>query len=112
MLRLPGGEGLADSKVSPRLSDEAGSCYISIVPLYEYECRSCFHRFEELVFGDAEPDSCPSCNAAEVEKQLSSFAIGRAAPRESAAACGPMGCGPMGGACGPTGGGCDPADCG
>jgi putative FmdB family regulatory protein len=40
------------------------------MPLYEYECRTCRHTFEELVFGD-ETIACPSCKATRVERLLS-----------------------------------------
>jgi len=40
------------------------------MPLYEYRCRKCGHRFEELVrFG--ETPSCPECSAAEPERLFS-----------------------------------------
>jgi len=32
------------------------------VPLYEYECRSCGHRFEKIQkFTDPPPKTCPKC---------------------------------------------------
>lgn len=40
------------------------------MPIYEYECKQCGERFEELVFGDETP-SCPKCSAANAEKLLS-----------------------------------------
>ncbi|HEY7170490.1 MAG TPA: zinc ribbon domain-containing protein [Vicinamibacterales bacterium] len=53
------------------------------MPLFEYACRSCGHRFEFLTRGGQLP-ACPSCASAELEKQLSVFAVG--APSASAAA--------------------------
>jgi putative FmdB family regulatory protein len=45
------------------------------MPLYEYLCGSCGHRFERIQkFSDAPLTECPSCGGA-VEKQLSSPAI-------------------------------------
>lgn len=45
------------------------------MPLYEYLCASCGHRFERIQkFSDAPLTECPSCGGA-VEKQLSSPAI-------------------------------------
>jgi putative FmdB family regulatory protein len=45
------------------------------VPIYEFECRSCGHRFEELVgshVGVATEDvRCPECRKAEVERLVS-----------------------------------------
>ncbi len=45
------------------------------MPLYEYLCGSCGHRFERIQkFSDAPLTECPSCGGA-VEKQFSSPAI-------------------------------------
>jgi putative FmdB family regulatory protein len=43
------------------------------MPLYDYKCRKCAHRFEELVrLGDT-PD-CPKCRAKNPEKLFSTSA--------------------------------------
>lgn len=35
------------------------------MPLYEYECFLCHHRFERIQRADAEPEStCPACGGA------------------------------------------------
>ena len=45
------------------------------MPLYEYECDACGHRFEVIQkFSDAPIDKCPKCGAA-VRKLMSSPAI-------------------------------------
>ncbi|SRR5690606_39418604 len=45
------------------------------MPLYEYLCGSCGHRFERIQkFSDAPLTECPSCGG-RVEKQVSSPAI-------------------------------------
>jgi putative FmdB family regulatory protein len=45
------------------------------MPLYEYQCRSCGHRFEVIrKFSDPPEKTCPKCGA-EVDKLLSSPAI-------------------------------------
>jgi putative FmdB family regulatory protein len=45
------------------------------MPLYEYECESCKHRFERIQkFSDPPVDSCPACSGP-VKKLLSSPAI-------------------------------------
>ena len=45
------------------------------MPIYEFSCRSCGHRFEELVGShvglDAADVSCPECGAVDVERLLS-----------------------------------------
>ena len=46
------------------------------MPLYEYLCGSCGHRFERIQkFSDAPVSDCPSCGARRVEKLMSSPAI-------------------------------------
>ncbi len=40
------------------------------MPIYEYECKKCGHRFEELVFGSDVPE-CPECHSHETEKMIS-----------------------------------------
>ena len=45
------------------------------MPLYEYQCDACAHRFEVIQkFSDAPVDVCPKCGGA-VKKLLSSPAI-------------------------------------
>ena len=45
------------------------------MPIYEYACMECEDHFEELVRSGEQVVTCPSCGAAKVLKQLSSFAI-------------------------------------
>ena len=75
------------------------------MPIFEYTCQSCGHRFEHLTRGNQEA-SCPACEGGALAKHLSTFAVranANAAPRaDAAAAPGPCGsCGdPRGpGAC-------------
>jgi putative FmdB family regulatory protein len=45
------------------------------MPLYEYQCDACSHRFERIQkFSDPHADTCPKCGGA-VHKLLSSPAI-------------------------------------
>ena len=45
------------------------------MPLYEYECEACGHRFEVIQkFSDAPVETCPKCGS-KVRKLLSSPAI-------------------------------------
>jgi putative FmdB family regulatory protein len=45
------------------------------VPIYDFTCQSCDHRFEELVGShvglQAEDVVCPKCGSAKVERELS-----------------------------------------
>jgi putative FmdB family regulatory protein len=45
------------------------------MPLYEYQCESCNHRFEKIQkYTDPAPDACPNCGGT-VRKLASSPAI-------------------------------------
>ena len=45
------------------------------MPTYEYECRSCGHRFEQFQqMSDAPVKKCPECGKRKVERLLSAFA--------------------------------------
>jgi len=46
------------------------------VPIYEYECKKCHHRFERIQkFSDPPLKKCPECGSSRVEKLLSSPAV-------------------------------------
>jgi putative FmdB family regulatory protein len=69
------------------------------MPLFEYACRGCGHQFEYLTREGQSP-SCPSCAGADLEKQLSVFAVSSpSASRPAAASAG--GCGTCGDPRGP-----------
>ncbi len=52
------------------------------MPLFEYECRGCGHRFEYLTREGQSP-SCPACKGAELQKLLSVFAAQSSGPGKS-----------------------------
>jgi len=63
------------------------------MPLYEYDCKSCSHRFELLVRG-SEPPKCPACQGTALERRLSVFAAhvnGAGRTAEAPVACGTCG---------------------
>ena len=42
------------------------------MPIYEYQCKACCHRFEELVLRSDDPTpACPTCHCDDVEKLMS-----------------------------------------
>lgn len=45
------------------------------MPIYEFQCKECGHRFEELVaMGNrGEGLYCPKCHASQITKQISAF---------------------------------------
>jgi putative FmdB family regulatory protein len=62
------------------------------MPLFEYVCRACQNQFEALVFASDAP-TCPKCASADLEKQLSAFAVGSGGgdPAPAASPCGRCG---------------------
>lgn len=70
------------------------------MPLYDFECRKCHHRFEDLV-SSAAAARCPKCETADVEQLLSAFAVGGSSSNKEAVQGGCGSCGdPRGpGAC-------------
>jgi putative FmdB family regulatory protein len=74
------------------------------VPIYEFACKDCDRRFEELVKVNGSPAAltCPHCGSDDTLRQLSVFAVGGSASQAKpdwAAATGNGG-GCCGGACG------------
>lgn len=46
------------------------------MPLYEYQCPKCGHRFERIQkFSDPDPKKCPTCGAGKVERLLHAPAV-------------------------------------
>ena len=46
------------------------------MPLFEYSCRACGHRFETLVLSASRTVTCPKCTSESLEKQFSTFGTG------------------------------------
>ena len=71
------------------------------MPLHEYRCESCDHRFEALVRGDERP-RCARCGHERLEKLISAFAVATGGGvRASEAMPSPGGCGSCGDPRGP-----------
>ena len=69
------------------------------MPIYEYACMECEEHFDELVRSEQQVVTCPSCGAAKVLKQLSTFAVIGATSKPSFTS-GSGGGGCCGGSCG------------
>jgi len=50
------------------------------MPIFEYVCKKCHHRFERLVLGQQRP-RCPECASLRLERQVEAFAQGRPTPQ-------------------------------
>jgi putative FmdB family regulatory protein len=72
------------------------------MPIFEYVCRECKHRFEKIVYGEAKPE-CPECRSRKLDKQLSVFAAATGTNRGAAPSTdfGPAPCGSCGDPRGP-----------
>ncbi len=49
------------------------------MPMFDYQCRNCGHKFEELVFSSQASDeniTCPNCKANDSQRLLSAPSIG------------------------------------
>ena len=68
------------------------------MPLYEYECHRCGHRFEILVYGQIRP-ICPKCQGNDLLRVVSTFATSGGGKRDGCFSR------TSSGGCGPTGGG-------
>jgi len=53
------------------------------MPIFEYKCKKCGHKFEELVSGK-EKISCPKCGSENLEKLISNF---NSKQKDSSSAC-------------------------
>jgi len=48
------------------------------MPIFEYQCKDCGHKFEKLILGEKEEIRCPKCDSKNVKKLLpSSIGVGR-----------------------------------
>ncbi len=46
------------------------------MPIYEFVCENCSHKFEELVsLSDKKLPACPACESARVKKVLSACGV-------------------------------------
>jgi putative FmdB family regulatory protein len=53
------------------------------MPIYEYECRHCGHRFEYLVLPTSPAASCPSCRKKNLKQLISMFSASSEATRKA-----------------------------
>jgi putative FmdB family regulatory protein len=53
------------------------------MPIYEYECRGCGHRFEYLVLRTSPAAKCPSCNKKDLKQLISLSAVSSESRRQA-----------------------------
>ena len=53
---------------------EDPTAIIGGMPIYEYRCEGCEHRFETLIRG-AETPACPTCGSQSLAREFSTFAV-------------------------------------
>jgi putative FmdB family regulatory protein len=68
------------------------------MPIFEYLCKDCGHKFERIVPRYDSAVDCSHCNSAKVEKQLSVFAVAGGSPSQDFEASAGGGCGHCGAA--------------
>jgi putative FmdB family regulatory protein len=70
------------------------------MPIFEYICKECDHRFETLVYGK-EKASCPKCHTTKLAPQISVFAVSAKGASSSSSPAPSGGCGSCGDPRGP-----------
>jgi putative FmdB family regulatory protein len=70
------------------------------MPIFEYICGNCEHRFETIVLGSKTP-KCPKCESKKLNQQLSRFAVSGGKTAASSFASEPAPCGSCGDPRGP-----------
>jgi putative FmdB family regulatory protein len=53
------------------------------MPIYEYECLQCGHRFEYLVLSSSPAAECPSCRKKDLKQLISLSAMSSEATRDA-----------------------------
>jgi putative FmdB family regulatory protein len=69
------------------------------MPMYDYRCRNCGEKFEELVFSSSTPDEeiiCPNCKKNESERLLSAPMVSTRGLSSGVSSSSSTGCGSSG----------------
>lgn len=56
------------------------------MPIYEYKCQQCNHRFEQLIMSSSTESvvECPACHGSEVNRLFSTFGFSSGSTSRSA----------------------------
>jgi len=70
------------------------------MPIFEYACKDCDHKFEKLVLSSDDHTFCDNCNSEKLEKLFSTFGVksddstlSSSENAESGCMCTPSSCG-------------------
>jgi putative FmdB family regulatory protein len=70
------------------------------MPIFEYRCEACGHKFEAILSSASRRRNVPNCHTEKLEKQLSTFAVSKSSGAASPeAGCGQANCCRMNGGC-------------
>ncbi len=53
------------------------------MPIYEYACRQCGHRFEYLLLSTSPAAECPACANKDLEQLISAYAVSSESTRQA-----------------------------
>lgn len=53
------------------------------MPIYEYECRECGHRFERLILPTSPAAECPACQKQDLKQLISLSAMSSDSTRQA-----------------------------
>jgi putative FmdB family regulatory protein len=53
------------------------------MPIYEYQCRQCGHRFEYLVLPSSPAAKCPACQKEDLKQEISLCAMSSEGTQEA-----------------------------
>lgn len=68
------------------------------MPLYEFKCKTCDHKFEELLsFSDKSIPDCPKCQSTETTKLVSAGAVRTKGSSDFSSSIPAPSCSPAGG---------------
>lgn len=59
------------------------------MPIFEYQCTVCSHRFSELRRGSEKDEDigCPNCGSPKAERMVTGFAVGTGSAAKTPANC-------------------------
>jgi putative FmdB family regulatory protein len=53
------------------------------MPIYDYACRQCGHRFEYFLLSSSPAAECPACGTKDLEQLISAYAVHSESSRQS-----------------------------